>query len=292
MTTNRKTCFVIMPFGKTTDEHTQDYWTSHFEHFLKPLIEANTKVKARLSQPLRGDILKQIITDLIVSPLLVADLTDRNPNVYWELGVRQSFKHGTITIAETGTPIPFDISTKATLPYYPKDHLKMKEFKQTFKNAIEDCLLHPDAPDSQVLETISGRGTLFEIMRRDDAIRRLDAVMYELTWAGGMLSLFEVQAKTNLEKPAEAKYTSTRLISAALELFVTERYVEADNDFFYKVANCVMAIRTINDHLTTWPLRAEKADRWLLKHAPKVGKDLLEVFGKISTIQVKLKSML
>jgi hypothetical protein len=34
-------CFVIMPFSETTPEHTEDYWTRHFDTFLKPLIEGS-----------------------------------------------------------------------------------------------------------------------------------------------------------------------------------------------------------------------------------------------------------
>lgn len=169
-----------MPFGKTTEEHTEGYWTNHFESFLKPLVEEEPNLEARRSKPLRGDVLREIITALLVSPIVVADLTDKNPNVYWELGVRQSFKHCTVTIVEGGTELPFDLSVKGTLPYYPKDHLKNAKFCRDFKEAISDCLAYPDKPDSQVLETISGRGTLFEIFRRDEAIRRLDAVLSEL----------------------------------------------------------------------------------------------------------------
>ncbi len=179
MSTNREICFVIMPFSKTTDEHTEDYWTEHYESFLKPLIEENPNREARRSKAMRGDILREIITDLVVSRVVVADLTDNNPNVYWELGVRQSFKHGTITIAEAGTKLPFDVGGKGTLFYYPKDHLKMGDFHKRFKEAIQDCLANPDRPDSHVLETLSGRRTLFEIFRRDEAIRRLDAVLSE-----------------------------------------------------------------------------------------------------------------
>ena len=97
--TNRKRCFVIMPFSKTSDQHTTEYWTKHFESFLKTLIE-ECELEAYRSEPLRGDILRQIISGLLVSPVVVADLTDGNSNVFWELGVRQSFKHGTVTIAE------------------------------------------------------------------------------------------------------------------------------------------------------------------------------------------------
>ena len=121
MANERERCFVIMPFSKTTDKHTKDYWTKHFKTFLKPLVEENPELEAHRSQPLRGDIIRQIITDLALCRVVIVDLTDQNPNVYWELGVRQSFKHGTVTIAEAGTPLPFDIGGKGTLYYYPKE---------------------------------------------------------------------------------------------------------------------------------------------------------------------------
>ncbi|GAI73273.1 unnamed protein product, partial [marine sediment metagenome] len=103
-------CFVIMPFSKSSENHTEEYWTNHFNRFLKPLIEEVPGIGAYRVESLHGDILKQIITDLIVSPVVVAELTHHNPNVFWELGVRQSFKHNTITIAEEGTTLPFDVS--------------------------------------------------------------------------------------------------------------------------------------------------------------------------------------
>ena len=121
-------CFVIMPFATTTPDHPEEYWTRHYNDFLKPNIEEGGQFVAERSTPMRGDILKQIIVDLVSSPVVVADLTDHNPNVFWELGVRQSFRHGTITIAEAGTRLPFDISGKGTLFYHPKDHVKNAAF--------------------------------------------------------------------------------------------------------------------------------------------------------------------
>ena len=101
----KQKCFVIMPFSKTSEEHTKEYWTNHYHKFLKPLIDSSHPLKAERSSPLRGDIIRQIITKLVTVPIVVADLTDANPNVYWELGVRQSFKHSTVTIAEDGTKL-------------------------------------------------------------------------------------------------------------------------------------------------------------------------------------------
>lgn len=158
-------CFVIMPFSETSEEHTEEYWTEHFESFLTPLINECGNFNVIRSRPLRGDILKEIIESLVYLPLVVADLTDHNPNVFWELGVRQSFKHGTITIAKNGTKIPFDLGKKGVLSYYPKDPSKNEKFRSLFKDAIKDWLSNPNFPDSFVLEIV-GRD-IYENSRKE-----------------------------------------------------------------------------------------------------------------------------
>ena len=47
------------------------YWTNRFEQILKPIIEENPNLKACRSEPLRGNILTQIITNLINNPIIV-----------------------------------------------------------------------------------------------------------------------------------------------------------------------------------------------------------------------------
>jgi len=147
-----------MPFSQTSEAHSKEYWTQHFEEFLKPIIEESGELEVSRSKALRGDLVKEIVESLYNSDIVVADLTDRNPNVFWELGVRQSFKHGTITIAEEETELPFDISTKGTL-FYPENHIKLQEFRTQFKKAIRDCLENPDKPDSRVLDILPSRLT-------------------------------------------------------------------------------------------------------------------------------------
>lgn len=141
-----------MPFSKSNGLHTEEYWTKHFENFLKPGIEELSNIEVHRSAELRSDIIKEIIKDLYLSDFVVADLTDHNPNVFWELGVRQSLNYGTITIAEGGTDLPFDISTKSTLFYYPGDSKKNEKFLQNLREAIKDCIMNPDKSDSTVID--------------------------------------------------------------------------------------------------------------------------------------------
>jgi len=237
----KQKCFVIMPFSKTSEKHTKEYWTKHYETFIKPLIESEHPLVAERSAPLRGDILRQIITDLVTAPIVVADLTDANPNVYWELGVRQSFKHGTITTAENGTALPFDLGGKGTLFYFPDDHIKMQEFINQFHEAINDCLKNPDLPDSHVLETISGRGTLHQILMRDESLRKLDALLSEIERNKTVLQKVKNTCNENIKKAKEASakgkkvsrsYVTVRLRLVAAETLIISRYIDADKSEF------------------------------------------------------------
>ena len=85
-------CYIIMPFSKSSKGHTEEYWTKWWQ-ILKRKIEEIPNCIAKRSQALRGDIVGEIIRDLYLADIVIADLTDKNPNVYWELGVRQSLKH-------------------------------------------------------------------------------------------------------------------------------------------------------------------------------------------------------
>lgn len=146
-------CFIIMPFSES-QSHSEQYWTENFESFLKPLITECGDIKVSRSHPLRGNLVKDIITNLVNADMVVANLTDHNPNVLWELGIRHSYNNGTIIIAEDGTKIPFNISTRSTLFYYPTDIHKNEKFRGIFKKAIKDCIRNPDKIDSIVLETL------------------------------------------------------------------------------------------------------------------------------------------
>jgi len=277
-----------MPFSQTTAEHTEDYWTKHYKHFLKPLIEECSTLEAHRSTALRGDITRQIILDLVKSPVVVADLTDANPNVYWELGVRQSFKHGTITIAQEGTKLPFDISSKGTL-FYDSTHLNEDKFRKGFKSAINDCLKYPDRPDSHVLETLSGRGSLYEIIRREETLRRLDAVLSECDYNLRVFKSVIKQAKANLNDPQNRVFIADRCRPWAAELLVTNRYVD-EGQLFYQIAELYLdSLTEMNAQLGLWVHQIQLAEEWLLEYEEMITL-IFEIFkDEVETVRAKIE---
>jgi hypothetical protein len=262
MSANKKRCFVIMPFSETTKEHTEDYWTEHYESFLKPLIEEIPEIEAHRSEALRQNIVGEIIKDLAVSSVVVADLTDNNPNVYWELGVRQSFKHCTVTIAEKGSKLASDLVLKGTL-FYPKNHLS-QQFRKSLKKAVKDCLENPERPDSDVLVALSGRGSLYEIFRREEIIRRLDAVLYECDFNIRKLTMDLDRAKKR--QKSGGRIPIAPLHACAIELLATNRYVDEDNVFFDHAYKCLGTAVKFNERLSQWAMFEERTDTWMVDY--------------------------
>lgn len=118
--TKKKTendCFVIMPIG----DH-DDYEKGHFFHVYQNIIQPACE-QANVN-PIRADDVKEtnlihldILKKLIDSPIAICDLSTRNPNVLFELGIRQAFDKPVVLIQEIGTKTIFDITPLRYLEY-------------------------------------------------------------------------------------------------------------------------------------------------------------------------------
>lgn len=111
-----KKCFVIMPFSRTSQKHSAEYWERFFRDFLTPALR-RCRYAAYKSEGTPHNITKEIIESLSTADLVLAVLTDTRHNVMYELGIRHSLRLGTIMIIEEGQPLPFDLSNYGVLFY-------------------------------------------------------------------------------------------------------------------------------------------------------------------------------
>ena len=96
-----------------------------------------------------GTITRQIVDRVYDADLVVADLTDLNPNVFYELAVRHAFHKPVITIAQAGTKIPFDVAHQRMITYDVKNldasaeaRERIAEQAKRFAMAIRSATLH------------------------------------------------------------------------------------------------------------------------------------------------------
>lgn len=64
-----------------------------------------------------GSITGQIIQNLLVADLVIADISGLNPNVMYELGIRHATRLPVILLASRGETIPFDIANVRVIIY-------------------------------------------------------------------------------------------------------------------------------------------------------------------------------
>jgi hypothetical protein len=62
-----------------------------------------------------GLITSQVIQHVVTDPLVVADLTERNPNVFYELAIRHALRKPLVQIIRKGDAIPFDVAGTRTV---------------------------------------------------------------------------------------------------------------------------------------------------------------------------------
>jgi len=254
-----------MPFSGTTPLRTKQYWDTHFER-ISPAIE-DVGLAPRRSSALRGSLLSQIITSLASSPVVVADLTDRNCNVYWELGVRQSLRPGTVVIADIDSELAFDVKDIGVHFYDPTSaKIEWESFRREFKRALKDCIDNPQIPDSPVLEAISGRGSLYSIFRGEEIIRRLTGLLSEIDRNFGLIELANKYAENAIEG-VKRSFLTTKCRVASTESLLGERYVDESNEFYRIAEDYYDTIVRFNERLNLWHDLPPSTDKWIVNRS-------------------------
>src|SRR5258707_10678352 len=132
----REICFTIMPFGGWLDEY--------YETIYCPAIEGAGLAPHRADDLFRpGTIVTDIWDYTKRAKLLLADLTGKNPNVFYELGLAHALKKPAILVAESMDDIPFDLRALRIIIYDKNAPTWGKILRDKVENAIEEVKKAP-----------------------------------------------------------------------------------------------------------------------------------------------------
>lgn len=123
------TCFVMMPFGEWFDRYYQEIYAP--------------AIKEAGFEPVRGDelfhtgsVVEQIWEQIEKAKLLLADLTGKNPNVFYELGLAHAAKKPVIFTASQLEDVPFDLRHLRVIIYDTRE----PEWAARLRKSISDYL--------------------------------------------------------------------------------------------------------------------------------------------------------
>lgn len=130
-------CGVVMPIS-AIDGCTESHWTDVLDIITEAVEEAGFAANLVSNADDVGIIHKRIIQNLYDNPVVVCDVSGKNPNVMFELGMRLAFDKPTIIVKDDKTSYSFDTSAIEHIEY-PRDlrFSKIVEFKEKLATKIK-----------------------------------------------------------------------------------------------------------------------------------------------------------
>ena len=123
------TCFVLMPF----DER----FTIVYETIAKAL--KGLMVCSRADDlPIGRPILERVLTGIRSAELIIADLTGKNANVFYELGLAHTQTKNVLLLTQDINDVPFDLRGLFCHEYAPNSAAGLKRLSQVVRAAAQD----------------------------------------------------------------------------------------------------------------------------------------------------------
>lgn len=111
-------CFVIMPFTERDEEHHDGFFNEVLSSILTPAV-ASAGFTVRTARRKGSDVIQAtIVRELLDADLVLADLTEHNPNVLFELGMRMHADKPVVLVKAKGTGRIFDVDSMLRVEEY------------------------------------------------------------------------------------------------------------------------------------------------------------------------------
>lgn len=215
------------------------------EHVIEPVCRDKGLAVARSDRdPTPGQITSQILRSVINADVVIADVTGRNPNVYFELGVAQSFAKRIVMIVKDVGQLPFDVKNERVIVIGDGDVLGVSEAKEASRDlakALDVVLSDGYEPSNLVVEVASARS--------------LDALAPDNPMASQMSAMREMLEEQNNMLRLSLRRTTGRPQSVDADTTVLREFVE-------EMVERNIPTRSRIRHLTTGDT-SRRHDQWV-----------------------------
>ena len=131
-----KVCFIISAIGESGTP-TRERADKVYKYLIAPVCEDLGYKPIRVDHVNAVDNINEtIINYLKTAHMVIADMTEHNPNAFYELGFRQALELPLVPIIESGGKLPFDVMMTRTT-FYDTDVSKIEESKVDLKSKMQ-----------------------------------------------------------------------------------------------------------------------------------------------------------
>lgn len=146
-TSKGTTCFVMQPFS--------GHLGGYFESIYKPATEQAGLQALRADAEIfgTGKIMDQIWRGIRSADVLVAELTSKNPNVFYELGLAHALEKPVVLVSSNQEDVPFDLRHIRVILYDQTDPFWGQKLVDKLADNIQSALADPEDAIFRVDET-------------------------------------------------------------------------------------------------------------------------------------------
>lgn len=221
------TCGIIMPIANT-EGYPAGHWDDVYSIVCKAATLANFKPNLVSFDGDIGVIQKRIVQNIYSNPIVICDISSRNANVMFELGMRLAFDKPTIIIKDNKTPYSFDISPIEHLEY-PADlrYQSINDFQEKLKNKIIETLKKSEN-DPDFTTFLKHFGT-FKVARLDE--KEISSTEFLITELNEIKkSIYTIQQSTKVHNSGQIKFKQSMPYNEHSEYNIEFKYLKSLDD--------------------------------------------------------------
>lgn len=174
-------CFVIMPISDQGD-YPKGHFTKVYNQIFKPAIIAAGYEPFRVDEDkISNPIINKIFDAVQNCTMALCDLSNRNPNVLYELGLRQAYDKPVVLVQDEKTPRIFDVSGINTVQYSSE---RLFENVMEAREKITDALISTrDGKVNSIVKIVQAESASMktgEVSQEDRMEVMLSGIMSEI----------------------------------------------------------------------------------------------------------------
>ncbi|NOE28277.1 hypothetical protein [Ruegeria sp. HKCCD6157] len=142
MVDKKEVCGIVMPISEC-DGRPSSHWADVLDILESAANEAGFSARL-VSDTFESNLIhKEILQNIYNDRVIICDVSGRNPNVFFELGIRMATQLPTVIIKDDKTAYPFDTAPNRYIEY-PRDlrHPAMEKFKAELTKTLKNTAKH------------------------------------------------------------------------------------------------------------------------------------------------------
>lgn len=132
-----ETCFVMMPFGTWFDKYYQ-------EIYIPAIREAGFEPVRADELFTTGSVVEQIWEEIVKAKILLADLSGKNPNVFYELGLAHAAVKPVVFTASRVEDVPFDLRHLRVIVYEVQEPDWAAQLRKSITDYLKNAAREPE----------------------------------------------------------------------------------------------------------------------------------------------------